>query len=35
MADLELIILADDILKSLLPNNEIVLNLNSLGEKMT
>ena len=33
MADLELIILADDILKSLLPSNEFVLNLNSLGQK--
>jgi len=33
MADLELIVLADDILKSLLPSTEIVLNLNSLGQK--
>ena len=33
MADLELIVLANDILKTLLPNSKLILNLNTLGEK--
>ena len=34
MADLELIVLANDILKTLLPNSKLILNLNTLGEKI-
>tara|TARA_B100001057_G_scaffold500498_1_gene615906 strand:+ start:1892 stop:3127 length:1236 start_codon:yes stop_codon:yes gene_type:complete len=33
MADLELIIIGNDILKSILPNSKFILNLNTLGQK--
>tara|TARA_Y100000768_G_scaffold387323_1_gene378245 strand:+ start:771 stop:2003 length:1233 start_codon:yes stop_codon:yes gene_type:complete len=33
MSDLELIVLADDILNSLIPNVEVTLNLNTLGQR--
>ncbi len=33
MADLELIVLGNDILKSILPNSKFILNLNTLGQK--
>jgi histidyl-tRNA synthetase len=33
MSDIEIIVIADDILKSILPGCEIILNLNTLGER--